>query len=449
MIDLFEEEILKPKKKKTIKLSTILLVAIVLLSILCVVTMVSIVYLKETILTVTLDGINANALKEIFVIEENNKVYIPIRQMGEYLNYETHNGDYIVLSEDPTKCYVKNIEELVAFTLDSNIITKVINGQTQQINIAEPIKEINQELYITSEGAEAAFNFKFNFNTAKNDIEIQTLSYLYNAYSQGYQAAAGLLPIESETFNNKSAILDDMLIIKASNNCYGVITTSGEVVLETKYDKIEYLRETTDFLVESNGKKGIISKDKVTKIQMNYDGIEKVNNKNDIFYIVKNSNMYGLMDAQGKTIIYPEYESIGIDITPYLQNGVTNGYILYNSLVPAKLNNKWGLLSITDGSKVTEFEYDSLGCPNGKNNVARTYGTLKVFDYNLIVVSKEGKYNLIDTMGDEIFDSYALNSVYITTSEGKKTYYITVRNTDTELLGFLEENNIEKPTPIN
>jgi len=449
MIDLFEEELLKPKKKKTkIKTSTILLVAIALLSILCVATLVLIVYIKSTILTITIDGIESDSLKDIFIIEENNKVYIPIRRMGEYLNYETHNGDYIVLSEDPTKCYIKTEEELVSFTLDSNVLTKVINGQTQQIKVAEPIKEINGELCITSEGAKDAFNFKFYYDVAKKDMIIETLPYLYNGYSQAYQAE-GYLPIEPETFKNKTAILDDMLIVKANNNCYGVITVYGETLLETKYDNIEYLRETSDFLVESNGKKGIISKEKETKVALSYDSIQKVTNKNDIFYVVGKSNLYGLFDVEGKPIIYPEYERIGIDVNAYTQNGVTNGYILYNSLVPVRINNKWGLIDITTGNKVANFVYDSFGCPNGKNNLARTYGVLNVSDYNLIVVNQGGKYNLMDVEGKWLFDGFILDSVYITTSEGKKTYYITIGNKDTELIGFLEKNKYEKPTPIN
>ena len=79
---------------------------------------------------------------------------------------------------------------------------------------------------------------------------------LFSVYYDGneYQKL-GYLPIDSETYVNKLAILDDMLIVKASNNCYGVITIGGDIILETKYDSIQYLKETSDFLVESNNKK--------------------------------------------------------------------------------------------------------------------------------------------------------------------------------------------------
>ncbi len=443
-MDLFEdEEILKPKKKKKIKSTTLILIAIVILVILCIITIVAIVYLKGQILTIKLDGKTADQLEDILIFEENDKIYIPIKKMAQYLGYDAFNGDYITRSEDDTnKCYIESQEELISFMLNSNILTKVINGQVQQIKIAEPVKEINGELCISSEGAQNAFNFKFYYD--KNKINIETLSYLYSWYSQ-YAVNNGYLPIE-ETYTNKLAVLDNMLIVKDKNNYYGVISTNnGEALFEAKYDSIEYFPSSSEFLVGSNSKKGIISKDRTTKIQPIYDSIEKVTNKNDIFYIVKEGDLYGLLDENGKTILYPEYEKIGIDVSAYKQNGVTNGYILYNKLIPAKKENKWALIDI-NGNHVTEAIYDSFGCP--KANIARSYGVITVPDYNLIVVSKNGKYNLITLEGKNLFDGYILDSVYITISEGKNIYYITYGKVTKELASFLQENGIPKPTPI-
>lgn len=440
-MDLFEEEILKPKKKKTINPTTIILIAIILLLIMLVATIVSIVYLKGTILTINLNGVAVKELEDIIVIEENNKVYMPIRRMAEYFNYVSRNGDYITLSEDSTKCYIKNDEELVSFTLNSNILVKVIDDKTEQIKIEEPIKEINQELYITAEGAQDAFNIKFYYYPDKNEMYIQTLSYLYAAYSQ--QAInLGYSPIDSESLLNRMAVLDGYLITKSNENYYGVVevgATIGNTILETKYDNIEYLRENSDFLVESNGKKGIIAKDKKTKIHPIYDNIEITRNNNNVYYIVERSNLYGVLDANGKNIIYPEYDAIGIDINSYEKNGVTDKYILYNQVIPVKRNNKWALFN-TNGSKVTDFVYDSFGCNAAKSNVSRTYGVLVVPEYNLIVVCQGGKYNLITLEGKSIFNTSVLDSVYITVSEGKNVYYIIAGGTTKELLSFLKEN---------
>lgn len=452
-MDLFEdEEILKPKKKKQqVKPTTLILIAIIVLSIICVITLVAIVYLKGKILTITVDESTAKELEEIFIFEENNKVYIPIRRMAEYLKYSAYNGDYITRSEDDaTKCYIETEEEIVSFTLNSNVLTKVVDGQTQQIKISEPVKEINGELCVESEGAQSAFNFKFYYDVEKNNINIQTLSYLYSWYSQ-YAVNKGYTIEEEETFANKTAVLDNMIIVRNQNNYCGVISPDGEgnveIVLEAKYDSIEYFQKTSEFLVESNNKKGIITKDRKTKIELTYDSIERVTNKNDIFYIIGKSGLYGLLDVNGDRIIYTEYEQIGMDVSLYEENGVTNGYILYNQLVPVKLNNKWALFDI-EGNRITDFIYDSFGCTTAKNATSRTYPVIEVLDYNLIVARQGEKYNLITVEGKRLFDNSILDSVYITISDGKKIYYINSGETVKELSGFLQENGYAKPTQI-
>lgn len=441
-MNLFEEEILKPKKKKGIKMSTLIIIAIVILFILCFVILAAISYLRSTILIITLDGKDASDLKNILIIEENNEVYIPIRKMAEYLKYETYNGDYITLSEDATKCYIKNSEELVSFALDSNVITKVVEGQTQQIKVNEPITQINEELCITSEGAQEAFNFYFGFNKSKNEITINTLSNLYNSYSN-YFVNKGYVAIENETLNNKKAIFDGFVVVKGQNGKYGVMTaeSNSKVILETKYESISYLDETSDFLVSSNNKYGIISKDQTTKVSVSYDGIEKVTNKEEIFYIVKKSNLYGVLNSNGDTIIYPEYTRIGMDVSAYSRNGVTNGHILYNELIPVNSNNKWALFN-TKGEKITDFIYDGFGSQSKTSN---TYGVLEIQDYKLLVGKQGEKYDLITTNGEGLFKGFILDLVYITVNAGKETYYITYGNQNVELLKFLEENNVEKP----
>lgn len=443
-MDLFEEELLKPKRKKGIKMSTLLIIAIVVLFLLCFVIIAAISYLRGTILIITLDEMEAADLKEIFIMQENNEIYIPIRKMGEYLKYETYNGDYQRPSEDANKCYIKNVDEIVAFVLNSNIITRVVNGQTQQIKIAEPIVQINNQLCITSKAAEEAFNIYFNYDTKQNKIDIITLSNLYTRYSNHF-VNKGYVAIENETLDNKKAIFDGYVIVKGANGYYGVMTAekNSKVILETKYESIKYLKETSDFLVSSNKKFGIISIDQTTKVNIAYDGIERVTNKENIFYVVKTSNLYGLLDSNGKVIIYPEYKQIGMDVTAYARNGVTNGYILYDEFIPVKNADKWALFNIK-GEKITEFIYDGFGCtPKGNST---TFGVLEIQDYKLLVGKQGEKYDLLTTSGTGLFKGFILDSVYITVNSGVENYYIAFANQKIELISFLEKNNVQKVT---
>ena len=94
---------------------------------------------------------------------------------------------------------------------------------------------------------------------------------------------------------------------------------------------------------------------------------------------------------------------------------------------------------------LTDSIYDSLGCPNGKNNLTRTYGVLKIPEYNLIVGEKDGKYNLIDKEGKWLLEDFVLDAVYITVSEGKNIYMISINKEEQELDVFLQEKGITKP----
>lgn len=146
----------------------------------------------------------------------------------------------------------------------------------------------------------------------------------------------------------------------------------------------------------------------------------------------------------GEMIIYPEYEQIGIDVNAYSQNGITNGYVLYNQLIPVKNNNKWGLYNI-EGKKIVDFVCDSFGSITTKY---KTYGVIEIPDYNLIVGKQGEKYNLVTLEGKWLFERFILDSVYITVSEGKNVYHITSGTTEKNLITFLEENGVEKPTSI-
>lgn len=437
---LFEnEELLKQKKQFKVKAPTILIVSIVILFLLCFIILGLIAYLKETILTITLDEQDASELRSILIFEEEDKIYVPIRKMAEYLNYETFNGDYITLSEDADKCYIQNLDEKVSFILDSNILTKVRGEITEQVRISEPISQINGELYITSEGAEQAFNLYFNYNKEKNEITIQTLLHLYDKYLND-SINIGYSPIENEIFDNKLAILEGFRVVKGSNGNYGVININDEVILETKYQTIRYLPKTSDFLVSSNNKMGIIASDKSTKISLEYDSIEIFTNKNDMFYIIRNSNKYGLIDTNGDEILYPEYTKIGMSVSEYSKNNVTSGYVLNGELIPVENNGKWALFNIK-GEKITDFIYDGFGCQVKNNNV---YSVLQIPEYNLLVARQGEKYDLITLEGKSLFKDAVLNEVYISVTSGKTNYYISYGEQKIELFSFLEENGIKK-----
>ena len=426
------------QEKKKSKLSTIITISIIILILITILIIYLIIYLRSTITTITLDDADASELEDVFYIEENTKnLYIPIRKIASYFKYEDYSGDYKYKSEDQSKCYVTNKEETVMFTLDSNVIVKTRgNSDYEYIEIDEKVFEREGELYTTIKGIEETFNVEFEYNPEKNTIAIYTLDYLI----QNYTTRLGIQNYSTE-FSDKKAIFENMLIIK-SNNQYGVINAmTGQPILETKYDSIAYLPNTTDFLIKTNEKYGIISKEAEIKIKTVYDSIKIMDNANGL-YLVSQNNLYGVLNTEGEVIIGPQYEQIGINIEGYAQNGIESQYIILDELIPVKNNNLWALFNIK-GDQITEFEYNGLGCSSSK--VANTYPVLVIPSYKIIIVNKNNLYNLMKVDGEEIIDGYVLDSIYMKTdiTTGKNTYYMTANGRTENLEERLQQLGIE------
>lgn len=412
--------------KKKSKVPLIIGICIGILILITAIIIYMIMYLQGTVYKITLDGVTTSDLEEIFYIEgsedapETMKLYIPIRKIASFLGYADYNGDYKNKSEDNTKCYVENEYETVVFTQDSNEIFKTRgNSDYEIIQLDEKVFSKDGELYTTIDGIEKAYNVEFLFEPTKRNIEIYTMGYLLDYYAQYLQ-----LEEYSVDFSDQKAIFEGMIIV-IQNEKYGVIDAeTGNAILETKYDEISYLPNSKDFLVKTNGKYGIVAKDTTIKVRTAYDNIQIMDNKNGL-YLVKLNNSYGVLNTSGNTIIEPMYQQIGIgNINDYSQNGIESQYIILDELIPVKNNNLWGFFNLK-GEQITEFKFTQVG--SSKANVTNSYPVLAIPSYKIIIVQKDGYYNLMQTDGKEIIRNYALDSVYMTTNTetGENTFHMT------------------------
>jgi len=121
-MELYEEV----DNKKKSKLPMIIGISLTVLIILIIVIIGTIIYLKQSVMQITVNGQNKNEIEKLLYIPEddNTKLYIPIRAIAKYLNYNDFRGDYKIKSEDSTKCYVKNENEIAMFTKDSDTLVK-------------------------------------------------------------------------------------------------------------------------------------------------------------------------------------------------------------------------------------------------------------------------------------------------------------------------------------
>ena len=442
-MNLLDENYSSKNENKTKNMMKIIIIFIVLIVIAIIGIVSYMMYLQETTLKVVLiNQVNAD-VKNLLVFESDGTIYVPIRAISSYLGYNCYNGEYSNKSEDNSKCYIQCEGEVANFTLNSNKIYK-LNLETNENNYTylymdKPVRAINGELYITTDGMQKAFNTTFAYDQNNNIITMNTTPFLISAYTNtildyGYTKL-------SENFENDKAVVKNMLVVTDEKN-YGVINPiDGTEILECKYDDIIYQESTGDFIVCSDDKYGIIGTDKKTKVNINYDSIELMDYDSGL-YLVERNRKFGVIDLNGNTVIYTENDQIGVDISRFEENDLKTGYILVDSLIPVMRNEKWGLFD-KKGNQIVNFEYDSLGYI--ANNNKEAINLLVIPDYNVIVACLNERYTLINASGEQPFKAF-VDDIYMTVNGGEKSYKMTANDRTYDVEEYLDRLGVQNAT---
>ena len=356
---------------------------------------------------------------------------------------------YPTASESTDICNIRNEHEVEIFTLNSNEITKVDllskSSSYEKIEIDEEVFKKDEQLYTTKKGLEQAFHITIEYDSKNNVISMYSLdTYITSLITPDAQGQTiiqkyGYEKID-EDYVNQQAIIDDMIVVVTEQNKYGVINYStGEPILGVQYDSIKYLPQNSAFLVKTNNKYGIIDKEGKTKIQPIYDTLEQIDSKKQL-YLVSNNKLYGIVNLNGQEIIHLEYDKIGIDISKFTENDITNGYIIADTLIPVCQEDVWGFFDV-NGKQVTDLIYENVGCVT-QNSQGTSHNVLLIPNYNIIIVEKVGLYGGINLEGKEEL-STIYNEIYMQTVSGQN-YYAGKRTLNGEtrtrdLLKYLEE----------
>ena len=434
----------KDKSKKTVRMIIILIVVLMLV---LVGIIAAVIYIQSLQFRTYIDGKNVNISEDLFIIDNaNNKVYVSIKDIAPYLGYETHSGEYKVLSEDNSKCYIENSNETASFYLNSNRINKVVpdtDDDYDSYTISEPVKSVNDKLYILSEGIEKGFNVSFTYNAEKNNIQIYTLPYLVTSYTSQVKKY-GFDKI-SDDFNNQKAILYKMFVVNKKTDKderVGVINLDGNEIIATRYDKIEFNENTQEFFVSSNKKVGILTSDGTIKIRIDYDEIKSIDKASGL-YLVKKDNKYGIVDEQTNYIIHMECDEIGIDTTKFTNNSIENQYILFDNAIPVRQGQKWGLYN-KEGQIILSIEYDSIGCNENSSQKKTTNSIVVIPEYEAIIVGKDKAFGIVDKDGKQLIPC-VLTTVYSTTTGGVEQYYMEYNGQIYNIKDYFVQNNLAIP----
>lgn len=233
---------------------------------------------------------------------------------------------------------------------------------------------------------------------------------------------AKLMQPQEKTTEKKAALA---YYTAFDNNKWGVINSSGETIINMQYDEMIVIpnKEKAVFIVTynvdytNNTYKTKAVNEKNEPLFTEYTGVEVIqnyDNQNSLWYeknclIVQKNNKYGLIDLSGKVLLDCNYDNI----EPII--GVNN------SLITTK-DGKKGLVSTT-GSIIIENEYSQISALTDK------------YEDGYIVKNDEGKFGVVGT-NKKILLPIEYNDIKHVYSDNT---YVAKQDSDWQIINVEEE----------
>ena len=467
-MSLYDEKLEEKNREKRLKAKKIVIFGIIISIVLIIALMIIIYYLiyNPNKITVKVDGREsekiANILiKEISPSDDSIIIYAPIRDLASIWGYDSFKGEYETNFEDDNSCYIQSSNQVVVFNANSNIIYKTDIEQAkkqnggfdyEQVEIENIVIKKNDKLYLSLDGIRKAFNVIINdYNDKTKKIEITTLASL-SSRATSLATKAGYKEIDSRLVNTR-ALLNNLVVVVRPDGQKGVIglwgETSGKEIIGAQYDDITYIPQKNLFVVKKLNKVGIRDEKGERKISETYDDLVLIDSQNNL-YMAKKNNHYGVIDINENTILYIQYDQIGVDIRNYSQNRVKNGYLLLGKLIPVRQSYSWGFFSIekdengkVNAKQITNLSFNQIGCET-KVNKGLVSNIMVMEDYDIIVVKQRDYYGLMYSDGSVAIPT-VLSDLYMETADGKTNYYMVSKDGKTfNMIEYFENNSIKK-----
>ena len=462
----------KDSKKQTIKGGIIFCIFIIIICLL------GIVYLNSKEANRFKNILNG---KEIFVHEnfivndEEGKLYVNVKQLADFTGYTYNQGEKY--NEDKNSCYLENKYEMVTFKVDEKNFYKYIknkidttieeeenddeqqtqpatdepqalvytvkseDGEKEIFSIEDPIKLINEQIYIPINIVNLACNSTLTLN--EKNMQINSLDYLV----QIMQQFAGENEYESisSVYENLRAIPNNMLVV-GKNGKYGVISlVTGETILSIKYDDIKYIQSENRFYVYIDSKVGILDAEGNTIIAPTEYNSIKVFDEDKKWFLVEKDRKYGIIGENGE-IVLQDFDGIGLEEPEkYNTDDLKNKNIWFDKIVVVKKGQKYGLYDLEKREALTDYEFDGFGY--------KTTSTDKSSEESLLIIPREtgvegivvqvgGLYGIYDINLKGLAIPCACSRMYYIINNGISTYYMEFSGTQLPMKEYFKEKNM-------
>lgn len=115
-------------------------------------------------------------------------------------------------------------------------------------------------------------------------------------------------------------------------------------------------------LLNDNGKIYLYDLVKGSKLSQEYDKLYFVKDDSTVkYFVVNNGSLYGVMDLNGNVTVNLNYEELGS-----IKEDAVSNFDVANDLISAKSNGLYGVVSLSNGKGVIDFQYDDIKISSGK-----------------------------------------------------------------------------------
>lgn len=115
-------------------------------------------------------------------------------------------------------------------------------------------------------------------------------------------------------------------------------------------------------LLNDNGKIYLYDLVKGSKLSQEYDKLYFVKDDSTVkYFVVNNGSLYGVMDLSGNVTVNLNYEELGS-----IKEDAVSNFDVANDLISAKSNGLYGVVSLSNGKGVIDFQYDNIKISSGK-----------------------------------------------------------------------------------
>lgn len=115
-------------------------------------------------------------------------------------------------------------------------------------------------------------------------------------------------------------------------------------------------------LLNDNGKIYLYDLVKGSKLSQEYDKLYFVKDDSTVkYFVVNNGSLYGVMDLNGNVTVNLNYEELGS-----IKEDTVSNFDVTNDLISVKSNGVYGVVSLSNGKGVIDFQYDDIKISSGK-----------------------------------------------------------------------------------